>query len=120
VGRCRCCRPPCQPLDAEWDLGRRIHETQAHYGAVRTGLDTLFHARQGYRVRSYNLWNALAEIEAVYTVVRARITNEENIVRGNQVTGAVLAIAREKIEELAQNLLAPVDAAVAALRSELN
>lgn len=109
-----------EPLDAEWDLGRRIHETQVHYEAVRTGLDTLSHARQGYRVRSYNLWNALAEIEAVYTVVRARITNEENIVRGNHVTGAVLAIAREKIEELAQNLSAPVDAAVAALRSELN
>ena len=109
-----------EPLDAEWDLGRRIHETQVHYGAVRTGPDTLSHARQGYRVRIYNLWNALAEIEAVYTVVRARITNEDNIVRGNHVTGAVLAIAREKIEELAQNLSAPVDAAVAALRSELN
>lgn len=109
-----------EPLDAGWPLERQIYETQVHYETVRTGLDTLSHARQGYRVRSYNLWNALAEIEAVYTVARARITNEENIVRGNHVTGPVLAISREKIEELAQNLSAPVDAAVAALRSELN
>lgn len=107
-----------QALNANWGLERSIQETKAHYEIVRTGLATLSHARQGYRVRSYNLWNALAEIDAVYTIVRARITNEENIVRGNHVTEAVLAIAREKIEELAQNLIAPVNAAVAALRGE--
>jgi hypothetical protein len=107
-----------QALNADWDLDRRILETKAQYETVRIGLETLSHARQGYRVRSYNLWNALAEIEAVYTIVRARTTNEENIIRGNHVTVAVLAIAREKIEELAQNLIAPVNAAFAALQGE--
>ncbi len=107
-----------QALNADWDLDMRILETKAHYETVRIGLETLSQARQGYRVRSYNLWNSLAEIEAVYTIARIRITNEENIVRGNHVTGAVLAIAREKIEELAQNLIAPVNAALAALQGE--
>lgn len=107
-----------QALNAEWDLDRRILETKVHYETVRTGLETLSHARQGYRVRSYNLWNALAEIEASYAIVRARITNEENIVGGNHVTQAVLGIAREKIEELAQNLIAPVNTAIAALQGE--
>ena len=107
-----------QALNVDWDLDRRILETKVHYEIVRTGLETLSHARQGYRVRSYNLWNALAEIEATYATVRGRITNEANIVRGNHVTQAVLEIAREKIEELAQNLIAPVNTALAALQGE--
>lgn len=107
-----------QAVNAEWDLPKRILMTQAHYEMVRTGLESVSYARQGYRIRSYNLWNALTAIDIVHAPVRARLISEENIVRGNNVTDAVLAICREKIEEFATDLTAPVDAAVQALAQE--
>ncbi|MEC3912944.1 hypothetical protein U5A82_21465 [Sphingobium sp. CR2-8] len=76
------------------------------------------YARQSYRIRSYNLWNALTAIDIVHAPARARLISEENIVRGNHVTDAVLAICREKIEEFATELTAPVNAAVEALAQE--
>lgn len=106
------------PVNADFDLPKRILMTQAHYEMVRTGLESLAYARQSYRVRSYNLWSALSSIDIVHAFARERITREEGIVRGEHVTEPVLAIAREKIEGFAQELIGPVQTAVAALDDE--
>lgn len=107
-----------RPLADGLEHARRVDETRGQFEAVRVNLETLSYARQSYRVRSYNLWNALAEIDAVHTLARQRIANEERLVRDDRVTGPVLAIARERLEEFASNLVQPVYAAVEALGSE--
>lgn len=107
-----------EPLDADMDLRTRVLTTQAHFELVRVGMDSLVYARQNYRVRSYNLWNSLGSIDVTQTMWRERITNEERLVRGNNVTANVLAICREQLEAYTGELVQPVKAAREALAKE--
>ncbi|MBH9536941.1 hypothetical protein [Novosphingopyxis sp. YJ-S2-01] len=107
-----------QPVDAEWDLSKRILMTQVHYEIVRVGMESLAYARQNYQVRSYNLWNSLSSIDLHHAIRRERLIREENIVRRNGISENVLAISREQIEEYASELIQPVNAAIKALSEE--
>lgn len=106
------------PIDENWPLQKRTLTTLAHFEMVRTGLTSLSFARESYRIRSYNLWNALHSIDTIISLSGAKIGQEEAIVRGDTVTDAVLAIAREHIQAYACDLVQPVVAARAALKHE--
>ncbi len=105
-----------RPLDMAKPFNERRLMTIGHFELLRVGLQSLAYAREGFRIPSYNLWNALDSLDTVVGLSAERIAREERIVRGDHVTEPVLAISREHLEAFAADAVQPVNAAVAALR----